>query len=91
MIIQVHPDWRVHSDANGWNVEKRAGQRKNKQTSEPEDNWKFASSHGSAAGAVKGLFERQIRSIDSSVPEEIVEQVKEFKARAEEVLAGYKL
>ena len=40
MMIPINDKYRITSDQYQWIVERRQGMRKNKQTQEPEENWR---------------------------------------------------
>lgn len=91
MIITVHPKWRVKSDPHGWHIEHHTRHQINKETGATEPRWDFVASYGSIESAMKNIFERGIRRIDSSVPEEIVREVKEFRQIVDKALEAYRI
>lgn len=71
MIIQINDQYRIQSDENTWNV-----QKKNKSEKSP---WLSLAYCGSCPNAVTWLFDHRVRKIDSSDPKEIIREMGKIR------------
>ena len=61
MILPIEKDYRIKTDEYNWIIQRRSGNRKNRQTGIKEPNWKDVGYYPSLNSAVNGLHQRMLR------------------------------
>lgn len=86
MVITLNKKYRITSNRHCWQLEQYMGKRKS-----GEERWEPVTYHVDFDGALKEAFDLQVRLIDSSDPQEILECINTIRAEILDSVGVFKL
>ena len=89
MILPIDDNWRIKSDEFCWHIQEYKGERKNRQTGEPEDYWKSRRYYVDLNAAIRGLAQLEIMTSDCTTLVEALDAVQDVSERLSRALTPH--